>query len=217
MDVYIICGGEGKRVSAYTTWYECSKHEIPINGIPFNVYMERWLRSNRIIGNVYYSDQPGVGTGGAIKSMDKYLKIDIRVPFVAIYGDCYSPIDIYDMYRELLELDADMMVATRLVNEPDYGKVNVYHGNEYDYVESYVRKHDSDSYMTNTGMYMIDRRAYEYIRNIPWDTSGSVSLEDNFNAIFRSLRCISYDTTELPYYDIGTPKRIISTMEVLGR
>ncbi len=174
--------------------------------------MRDWLGED-IVGAVVDLNRPVVGTGGAIKdaSISNY-------PYLLVYGDCYSPIDIREVYRDMLLLQADMMIITRLTTEADYGLIVV----DEDRVLSYRRHHEETTYRTNIGTYMIGQRAHEYIRNTGWGrTDGNylqtMSLEAHvFSSIFNYLCVYSYDSTDIPYYDVGTPGRYKATKEVLN-
>ena len=236
MHAYIIAGGYGTRVKEYTRRHGCEKHQIPICGRPFNQYMEDWLGRDDIITDWTYCTTPDIGTGGSLKEMIQ-LSHHHHTGLV-LYGDTYCPVDIMDMYKAMLRVDADMMVATRMVSDPDYGLVTLDAVDGYtleisDVIDSsvqlnyqvdprtprmllsYSRMHDTDLdlYTTNVGMYMIGPRAWDYIHEYPWD-GGPLSLEnDIMNDLIDLLRTYSYDTTDGPLYDIGTPQRI-EDMEV---
>jgi len=243
---YILTGGAATRVKEITEKYNCEKHEIPICGKPFNKYMESWLRDQPIIDGIEYLNQPRVGTGGAIKTVEPASPRILHFPFLLIYGDCFSPIDVTRLYEDFLRRKADMEIVTRKVTDPDYGLIvlprwrsrtgwdsmygeSVYEDSGSNYTEpinQYTRHHDAEPpYITNTGTYMIGRRAYEYIRNQPWRDGGismpvdglTLSLEHHiFDRIFDTLDVYAYDCSDLPYYDVGTPERIKETEAMLS-
>ena len=216
MNAYVLTGGESTRVRSLTEAHECAKHELPINGHQFYSYMGHWLGSSTIVADdgIRILNRPVVGTGGAIK--DSNIN---HYPYLIVYGDCYSPIDILDVYNTMLDSNADMVIITRLTSEADYGLITV----DDDRVIKYTRKHSTTGeYMTNIGTYLIDRRAHEYIVNQPWNRVPgnylhTMSLEYNvFDTIFDHLTILNYDSTNLPYYDVGTPDRYEATCRTLG-
>lgn len=241
MIAYILTGGEGSRVKEITDRYNCGKHEIPINGRPFIQHMREWLMGYPIVEMTICRGSPLVGTGGDIKIMESPGRRLLHFPFLLIYGDCYSPINVTALYEDFLRRKADMVMVTRTVTDPDYGLIelsrwrkrigwdsmygeSVYEDIGPNYTESirhYERHHDAvPPYVTNIGTYMIGRRAYEYIRNQPWRDEGNghtLSLEHHiFNPMFRVLDVYAYDCSDLPYYDVGTPERVKETEAMLS-
>jgi len=216
MRSYIIAGGLATRVREYTEKYGCLKHEIPICGNPFHQYIEGWLHdqasSVRGVDGPTWLMEPGVGTGGVLATLER------QGPILVLYGDTFTPLDIGALYGRYLHYDADMMVVTRDVTTKDYGRVTFEEGDEAAPIDEwgcamlsfYMRHHKYDEYTTNVGIYMIGPRALDYIRNIPWE-GGSLSLEDHLSRMMEDLRIYSYDTTDLPLFDVGTIPRIKST------
>ena len=219
MDVLILVGGKGARLHSVVN--DRPKPMADINGHPFLNKLIEYVSSfgnNRIIlcaGHMaeylieYYNDQElpieivfsvediPLGTGGAIKNAEKYIRSD---DFLVMNGDSFCPVNLNDLTSFHYMKNAQISMAVAKVNNvKDYGLIRFNTSRKILSFEE--KKHSDENGYINTGIYIFNK---SILRDIPPNTN--YSLEDDFFPSVLEKRFFAY-IVENEVLDIGTPER----------
>ena len=229
MQAVILCGGEGKRLRPFTE--KIPKPMIMVNKKPFLERQIMFLKGSGIkdfvlcvgylwksiedyFGNglkfgikiTYSVEKELLGTGGALKLAEKYLKQD----FFVIYGDSFLPIDyglFYDKAKKIDKMGAVVVYGnkenTDVRNNTSldknglivkYDKLNFDKGMEY----------------VEAGVMVLKKEVLNFI-----PAGRKVSLENDVFKKLINLRQLSGIITNQRFYDIGTFERLKEISRVL--
>jgi NDP-sugar pyrophosphorylase family protein len=217
-DFMILCGGLGTRLRAVTG--DAPKVMAEVQGEPFLDFLIRYLAkqgARRIILCAGYKaeslekhyqekfkdidlvlsiEREPLGTGGAFKNAEKYIKSDI---VFGLNGDCFTPVR-YDLLlgahqkREALAT----LVGVRIEGNKDFGTI-VTDGNEA--ITAFKEKFETTEVQyISAGIYCFKR---EVFGRMP---QGKFSIEYDLFPKFigQQFYCFKVDA---PFIDIGTPER----------
>lgn len=221
VDVFILCGGLGKRLRKVSQ--NKPKPMVEIDGRPFISIIINYLVSlgfRRFILGLGYKPSafvsyfkehkiPGVqvifstessplGTGGAVKNAKRLIKSN---PFFVLNGDSFSKFSA----REFLRLHKDKeslasLLLKRIKNCRDYGRVKI---NKDSRIIVYNEKVPcAKSSLINSGVYIFDKRIFKVMPK-----RKAFSLEEDLFPRFVGKDFFGYLKPGY-FIDIGTPERL---------
>ncbi|WP_196594144.1 sugar phosphate nucleotidyltransferase [Pectinatus sottacetonis] len=225
MQALFLAGGKGTRL--YPLTREIPKPMVPIMGKPLlehnmNLlkfhgirdiilsicykpdYIKNYFGSGAAFGlNIkYITEESPLGTGGAIKNCENYLKST----FFVFNSDILSNINYSEMLRYHKRKNAAVTIAvTRVDNPSNYGVIEY---TKNGYANSFCEKPKADkitSHFINAGVYIFEP---DVLKRIPKNRPVSIErevfpqlLHDNYKiAIFKGCNY---------WLDIGTPEKYI--------
>jgi len=179
----IIAGGLAKRLRPLTE--EIPKSLVEVAGKPIIEWQLEWLKANNIttviilagyryeklieflgsgkrfgVSVTYVIEDSPLGTGGAIKNAEPYLRNEV---FVALNGDVLTDIPISKLAKVLEDRD-DAVASIALVPlKSPYGVVKI---SEVGRVESFVEKPSIEDYLINAGVYVMRNNIFEYLPDV---------------------------------------------------
>lgn len=221
IDVFILCGGEGKRLRSVVS--DKPKAMADIGGRPF---LERIIENlvssgfgkiilgvghlrDQIIGHfsVYRSgvfskiefseEEYPLGTGGAVKKAKELIKGD---HFMVMNGDVFLSLDFGEFYSRHLENDSLLTMALADTDDVgDYGSVELdKDGRIVSFREKLLKKENG---LINAGAYLMKREIFSHMPE-----RENFSLEqDLFPEILKTRRCCGFVGAD--FLDIGVPER----------
>lgn len=221
IDVFILCGGEGKRLRRAVS--DRPKVLAEVNGKPFLEILIEHLVSygfRRIILGVGYlkeqiinhfkdykiggdseiefsEENYPLGTGGAVKKTRTLIRSD---HFLAMNGDAFFDFDLRAFYDAHVKNNAMLSVAlTEVEDVSDCGSVELKDGRIIAFKEKVPEK---KSGLVNAGIYLMKKEIFNHMP--PED---SFSLEYRlFPEIINSHYCHGFIGSE-KFIDIGVPER----------
>lgn len=223
VDVFILCGGEGKRLRPAVS--EKPKVLAEVNERPFLEILIGNLASHgfkRIILGVGYlkeqiinhfkdygagnsgvkiefseEDNP-LGTGGAVKKSRPLIKSEY---FMVMNGDVVLPLDFGKFYSQHLDNNYLLTMAlTEMESVGDYGAVNLDKNGRIVGFREKTAEHETG--IVNAGVYLMKREIFSHMP--PEDV---FSLErDFFPAISKIHSCGGF-VFDGGFLDIGVPER----------
>lgn len=223
IDVFILCGGEGKRLRPAVS--DRPKALAEINGKPFlEILLENLVSrgfKRIIIGVGYLKEQvinhfknydagnPGVkiefseedsplGTGGAVKKAAPLIKSE---HFIVVNGDVFLPLDFGRFYSRHLDNDSLLTMAlTEMGGVGDYGAVNLDKNARIVGFQEKTAEHEIG--IVNAGAYLMKREIFFHM-----PPENVFSLErDFFPKIFKIHSCGGF-IFDGGFIDIGVPER----------
>ncbi|MEK6825524.1 MAG: sugar phosphate nucleotidyltransferase [Nanoarchaeota archaeon] len=218
MKAVILAGGFGKRLRIAVQ--DVPKPMAPIAGKPFLEHQIRFLKDQgitEIVLCVYYmadkiksyfgdgrklgveitysDEEIPLGTGGALKKAEKYLKDD---QFLVLNGDSYSQINVSALHAfHTAQKGIGTMCLTKAKNALASGNVFLKDGK----ITSFVEKQDIGSDLINSGVYLFQPDLFSYIppnKNVSLEREIFVQLVKEGN-----LNGYPYDGY---FIDIGLPE-----------
>ena len=231
IDVFILCGGFGKRLKKLNL--NVPKPMIKIGGRPFLdriiAYMANFGFRRFILGlgykadfiEKYYSNKPEegfkiifsheknpLGTGGAVKNAKKLIG---SRRFFVLNGDSFcqfNPRDLLSFHRRKKAL-ATILLKRPAEDVKDYGEVKLDGASR---IISFQEKNgNAKKYLINSGVYVFDKKIFNLM-----PCRDSFSLEYDFfpnvigNGLFGRISCGFF-------IDIGTPKRYFKAKRHFGK
>ncbi len=218
IDVIILCGGFGSRISNYSK--ETPKLLLNIEGEPLiykylhilrNIPFRRLIFATHHLSHkieeelkkiyleniVIEKELFPLGTGGAVKNIVR--KFSPMTPVTAVLnGDIYCDIDLYDMYSSF-EDDFDCLMMSTLSRNPgEYGSI-VTQGNKI--IKFSEKRPSNQSSWINAGFYLFSS---SYFDNFP--SKDVFSLEYDVFPFINKLMVYKYSGI---WYDLGTPARYL--------
>ena len=218
-DVFILCGGLGKRLKSEIA--DRPKVLADIDGQPFLAILLKYLRRQGfrrvVLGTGYMSDQieefcrnndmdleiefskeqEPLGTGGAVKYASPCIKSDV---FFALNGDCFCPID----FLQLLEFHTKhnaraTLVVSDVKDKQDFGSIVVEPSDE---ISNFSEKAGSVTKYVSAGIYCFNKDVFEFMPE-----QESFSIETEFFPTIIGKRFFGF-RTDHEFIDIGTPDRL---------
>lgn len=230
MDVVILCGGEGRRLSAVV-----KDRPKPMAQIGEHVFMDLLLnyfnsfgfrrfilcvchmsnfikehyKNKRLSFEVEISQEDSpLGTAGAIKNAQRFIKSN---PFLVTNGDSVCRMDYSEFIRSYYENKALYSIALYKTNAlSDYGRVTL---DNHNWITNFQEKAGpaSVSNLISTGVYILDRKIFSAI---PEGVKCSIEYE-----VFPELAgkgLLGFKDVE-DFIDIGTPERLEKARLVLEK
>lgn len=185
MKAILLAAGKGERLKDLTK--NCPKPMILVNGRPIiehniemcksfgitdiliNVHympekISNYLGDGRKLGvQIVYKYEPDIlGTAGAVRNFAKHLSAE---RFFVIYADNLSNYDLNKMYKQHLNLNADMSMALFYLEDVSQSGVAVLGNN--DVIQNFIEKPNAkatQSHWVNAGIYILEP---ELISDIP--------------------------------------------------
>ncbi len=213
----ILAGGYGTRLKKVV--FDRPKSMAPIAGIPFLEHQIRLLKEQgikevilcvsymadkiksyfgdgrRVGVNITYSEEEvPLGTAGAIKKAEKYIKDT----FIVLNGDSYSQLDLgalFKFHREKQGLCS--ITLTRVQNSPHFGGVVL----QGDKIVDFLEKQGEGAALVNSGVYLFEPSIFSYIQK-----DQNISLEKMiFPQLAHEGKLFGY-SYEGYFMDIGRPE-----------
>jgi D-glycero-alpha-D-manno-heptose 1-phosphate guanylyltransferase len=219
IDAIILCGGLGKRLRSVigeTQKVMAKTGDRPFLDVILGNLKKQGLRrvilctgfDARRVEDYYAASPQGLeivfskeskplGTGGAIKQAQAYVKSDHA--FV-MNGDCYCDLDLKAMLQSHLHQSALVTLSVSpLEDKKDYGGVSVAPDGQ---VVAFKEKESSSANrFASVGLYCFRRDAW---RAMP--ATDAFSLEYDFFPLLTGRGLYAF-IVDKPFYDIGTPDR----------
>jgi D-glycero-alpha-D-manno-heptose 1-phosphate guanylyltransferase len=219
IDVLILCGGLGKRLRSSIG--ESQKAMAKINGRPFldillsefhkqgfrriilcsgykSDDIERYYKQNHfgLTIDIVKESEP-LGTGGAIKNAQKYIKSN---PFIALNGDSICPLSYKDFIGFHLKQKAVASIVLTTVKDPsDFGLITLKPDSR---IKSFQEKAKGiGSKLISAGIYCFKKEIFGFMPG-----ADKFSVEKDFFPVLVGQRFFGYKT-EVDFLDIGTPER----------
>ncbi|MBI1935278.1 nucleotidyltransferase family protein [Candidatus Woesearchaeota archaeon] len=228
MQAVILAGGLGTRLRPIT--YKIPKHMVKISGKPFLEHLIKMLKRNGIDeivlcvgylwekiadyfgdGNKFgvkieYSVEKNLlGTGGALKLAEKYIKDD----FFVIYGDSYLELDYKKMMHVHKRMKKEGLLAAYNNKSKSFANNNI----EID-GRGYVTKYDKEG--RNYNAKYVDAGVSVFKKSVLGliQKNKKVSLEEDiFPKLIKRWQLFAFKSRNM-FYDIGTMQRLKIFKEV---
>ena len=221
-EAIVLAGGMGMRLRGVIQ--DIPKPMSPINGIPFLVYVLRYLKKQSIqrvilavgykreliqdyfgetyegMDIVYVYEEVLLGTGGGIQQAIYQAKTE---NVAIVNGDTFFEADLLEMYAQHKKFNANLSIAVRKMYDFDrYGTVDFNTQNE---VFAFVEKQKAKEGYINGGIYILNK-AYFLSKNLPKKFSFEKDFMERFVGTDNS-RFMVKSFSELTYFiDIGIPE-----------
>ncbi len=230
IDVYILCGGLGKRLKGVSE--NKPKPMVEIGEQPFlNIvitYLANLGFKRFILGIGYKSDtfskyycnfrkrdlkiefskeKTPLGTGGAVKKAKDLIKSD---SFLVLNGDSFCEFDPLDFLNFHNKKKAIVSILLKKVkNAADYGNIKL------DKVGRIINFNEKDrsakNCLINAGVYIFDKKAFTLMPR-----KRAFSLERDFFHSLPGKKCFGYTKSGF-FIDIGTPERYFKAREIFRK
>lgn len=220
MKALILAGGEGTRLRPLTS--TTPKPVIPLVNRPFLTYMLGWLHRHGVdeaiiscgfmsgkvrevlgdracgLGLLYVDEDTPLGTAGAIKNADSYLKDR----FLALNGDVLTDIDLTALIGFHERNDAVCTLALTPVSDPsNYGLVRAGEDGEIQEFLEKPKPEEIDTDLINAGAYVLEPEVLEMI-----PAGENVSIERKVFPKLVGKGLFAWEDRNY-WLDIGTPER----------
>jgi len=228
IDVFILCGGKGKRLKKVSG--NIPKPMIHIGKRPFLTILIDYLRrlgfKRFILGIGYKADSiknyykkhkiPGVeivfsrenqplGTGGAVKKAKRLIKSKV---FLVLNGDSFSEFDAKNFIKFYKEKKAQILILLRKVkNNQDYGSVTA--SKKLEIISFDEKPSCARNNFINGGIYLFNKSVFS---KMPKDAK--FSLERDFFPWMIGKGLYGYKQDGF-FIDIGTPQRYFAAKKYL--
>ena len=218
MDVVVLCGGLGKRLSVITK--HVPKPMAQINGKPFldvlinhvitfgfkrfilctgykeEIIEDYYKNDNRDIEIIFLSEEEPLGTGGAVKHAQRFIKSN---PFLVMNGDSFCNLDLQkfiDFHRNNKSIAS--IVLTKAKGQSDVGFVYL---NDQNKITGFNEKSSSaPNGYANAGVYLFNQEIFSYMNkdefSLEYDFFPSMGDKDSYGYV-----------VEEKFIDIGTPEK----------
>ena len=220
IDIFILCGGFGKRLKSLTT--TVPKPMLKVGGAPFlNAIIryfasfgfrrfilgvgykagaiKKYYRSNPVKGLkiLFSSERAPLNTGGALKNAKKLIKSN---PFIVLNGDSYcefNPIGLLDFHKKKKTL---ISILLRIVYDgKDYGEIKI--DKSYRIKSFNEKNHRAGKCLINAGVYVFNKKIFGMMPQ-----AARFSLERDLFPKMLNRGIFGYKKCGF-FVDIGTPKR----------
>jgi glucose-1-phosphate thymidylyltransferase len=219
----ILAGGLGSRLRPLTK--VTNKHLLPVYDKPMIYYpLETLCKAGikdimivtggnsagdflRLLGNgsdfglkdIYYTYQEGEGgIADALKLCEHFAEGD-RI--VVVLGDNIVADDISPYVKRFAEQDSGARILLKEVEDPERFGVPELHGERIVRIDE--KPSNPKSNYAVTGIYMYDRRVFDFCRNLKPSARGELEITDVNNAYIREGD-LYYDVLEGWWTDAGT-------------
>jgi len=220
-DVLILCGGLGTRFREVRK--DIPKALAPIQGTPFielllndlvdqgfrriilatghlSSQLEQYVQRRSDAEYIISCEPKPLGTGGAIKLAEQYIRSDI---FLILNGDSRILISYKDMMNFHLQMESDFTISLCNINDKsNYGSVCL---NDKKKIISFNEKKIIKNSFANAGVYCVNKK---FLNNI--EKKKYFSIENYLIPNWLTTYKIFGYETNLKFYDIGTKDRYIS-------
>lgn len=220
IDVFVLCGGFGKRLKKISgknpkpMMKIGNEHFLDIllrymasfgfrrfilgTGYRADVIKNHYLKKNNLkISIVFSREKKPLDTGGAIKNAQKLI---ISNPFVVLNGDSFckfNPLHVLCFHEKKNSLIT--LVLKKISNGNEYGKVKI---DKNSRIISFDEKNmKSKNCLINTGAYVFDKMVFNLMPPVE-----KFSLERDFFPTVAGKEIFGYTKSGL-FIDIGTPER----------
>lgn len=158
----------------------------------------------------YATEKRPLGTGGALKNAQEYLKEDT---FLALNGDTYVDMDLFDFLRYHRDRGSTGTIALARVDKPEeYGTVLL---DDNQRVRKFLEKSKTREFYSviNAGVYLLEPEVLDYI-----PSGKKISLEKEIfpELLRRNLPLFGYLTSGY-FVDIGTPEGYARIQKGIGK
>ncbi len=220
IDVFILCGGEGKRLKAITG--KIPKPMVSIGrrvfldimidylkklgfrrfilGIGYQAhFIKKYYRRHKIPGIeiIFSQENQPLGTGGAVKKAKRLIRSEI---FLVLNGDSFSKFNVANFIKFYKQKKARFLILLKKVrNSQDFGAVTFNRRSE---ITSFSEKNSTsrDNFI-NGGVYLFDKSVFQEM-----PPSRKFSLEHDFFPQMAGKRLYGYVDRGF-FIDLGTPER----------
>lgn len=221
-DVYILCGGLGKRLKSVSK--NKPKPMVKIGKKPFldiiincmvGFGFKRFILGLGYKAEVfkkYYKDfklkdlkfefceeRIPLGTGGAVKKAKKLIK---STPFLVLNGDSFckfNPLDLLKFHKS--KKAAVSILLRKVLSGADYGRVRL--DNKGRIIDFSEKDSAASNCFINAGIYVFDKKVFN---SMP--PKEVFSLELDFFPKLAGKNCFGYTKSGF-FIDIGTPERYL--------
>ena len=227
MKALLLAAGEGTRLRPHTL--DRPKPMVPIGGEPAVAHVLRWLRGQAVtevainlhhhpqvlqdfVGDgrsfgvrvTYSVERPQVlGTAGALRPLRSFFAGGD--PFVVVYGDVLTGLDLAAMRDAHRAARADATLALARVEDPTRAGVVAFDANSR--ITRFVEKpaaHEVFSDWANAGIYLCGPAVLDFV-----SADGAQDFgRDLFPAMLRDGRRLLAWPTEETVIDFGSPERL---------
>jgi len=220
IDIFILCGGFGKRLKSLTT--TVPKPMLRVGGTPFlNVIIsyfasfgfkrfilgvgykagaiKKYYRNNPVKGLkiLFSSERAPLDTGGALKNARKLIKSN---PFIVLNGDSYcefNPIGLLDFHKKKKTLISILMRT--VYDGKDYGEIKIDKSHR---IKGFNEKNNrAGKCLINAGVYVFDKKLFSLMPQV-----ARFSLERDLFPKMLNWGIFGYKKCGF-FVDIGTPER----------
>lgn len=217
----ILAGGVGAKLRPYT--YEIPKSLLPIKGKPLLEYMIDNLKKAEIydimicVGHLgdkikehfgdgkrfgvtikYSEEKTPLGTGGAIKKVKSFIGDD---PFLVIHGDVLVDLNLKDLLNFHKEHEMVGTATLTTINNPsNMGRLRL-HGSKLVNFYKSPKNTEDDSHLVNTGVYVFDKRIFDYFPK----NENTFMLEDILTKLINDRKIAGF-FFDGKWFDVGTPE-----------
>ena len=221
----VLCGGEGKRLSPLTNYFQKTMVPIGSRKKPLLEYVVRLLvyhkirnitmltgyraeeienyfdDGSRFDAHINYSRDPvdGSGSAGALANAISKRKISSMQDIIVYYGDILSSIDLTEMLHVHRLAKADATVVLSKGYTLPVGVADVEEG----VVSSLIEKPKYDINVT-TGNMVVSKRAVSVLKGLARRGSQADLMRDFVPALLKEKRKIAAYYIKDFWYDIGT-------------
>lgn len=228
IDVYILCGGLGKRLRSVSK--QCPKPMIKIGDKPFlDILLDYMARKgfkrfilgigyradlfkkyytnykNKDISITFCAEKFPLGTGGAVKKAEKKIKSNL---FLVLNGDSFCEFDPMDFLKFHRVKNAVISILLRKIkNAADYGCVKL---DKQGKITSFDEKNSRNANcFINAGIYIFNKNIVSLMPE-----EKVFSLERDFFPAIIGNDCFGYKKSGF-FIDIGTPERYFKAKKYL--
>jgi len=229
MDVFIICGGLGKRLRPSVN--DRPKSMAEIDGKPFldcligyiasfgfrrfilgighkGDYVKRYYEKNKCPHEILFSQEnEPLGTGGSLKQARHLIKTG---QILVVNGDSFCEVDLEGLNSFHRSKEALLSMALVFNTEVgDYGTVKISDSQQITCFDEKKKGQSGRKNLINAGIYVFEKSVFSLMPK-----KQIFSLEKDFFPNLVGNRFYGF-TTYAPFFDIGTPERYEKTQEYL--
>lgn len=232
VEVVILCGGKGTRISPVIgdkpkvladingrTFLEIFIEQLVSHGFKKIIlsvgylkdqikdYVQKGELEKQKKCKIYFSEEEiSLGTGGAIKNAEKFIEND---HFLVINGDTFSSVNFKDFYK--YHFDKNALISMAVVNNKnssDYGSIEI---NDKGEIIGFFEKKYEGAGIISAGMYFMDKKVFNLMPE-----KESFSLEkDFFSKVIKNNFFGFIHNGDI--IDIGTPERYEKAKNILNK
>lgn len=226
MDVFILCGGLGKRLKEISG--DMPKPMVKIRGRAFLDIIMNYLSGfglrNFILGtgykaeiirdyyinnripdvNILFSpEKKPLDTGGAVKNARKFIKSN---PFLVLNGDSLCKVNLLNFLKFHQQKKSVASILLKKVScGQEYGEIKL---DKFSRIQSFNEKNKkAKTCLINAGIYIFDKQIFSFMPNL-----SKFSLESDLFPAMAGDRVFGYRYPGF-FLDIGTPERYLQAQK----